>query len=105
MTVRSQAGLRNSAKPSSQAFLPLLHTWEHIWIIHLSDSSDSWKLEQSTYESQPAGCRKELSFKALLKKKNCIFRETFNFDIFKTEHMPRFELTVNGKRAAVLVPN
>lgn len=69
MTVRSQAGLRNSAKPSSQAFLPLLHTWEHIWIIHLSDSSDSWKLEQSTYESQPAGCRKELSFKALLKKK------------------------------------
>lgn len=39
------------------------------------------------------------------KKKNCIFRETFNFDIFKTEHMPRFELTVNGKRAAVLVPN
>lgn len=38
-------------------------------------------------------------------KKNCIFRDTFNFDIFKTEHMPRFELTVNGKRAAVLVPN
>lgn len=39
------------------------------------------------------------------KKKKCIFRDTFNFDIFKTEHMPRFELTVNGKRAAVLVPN